>query len=218
MHRVIILLFWSLLFGIFAALAAAWLPAVFSTRGATASGWATIDGRTWSVVMTRQTFGDHIHLRQGGFAPLGGPPKQLQSDMAEALNFDLPSREESPYLRSFEIVRAGWPWRSFRATRQFDLTTIDPLAELWTHGAILEERSLLEPLSMRVLPYGPIWSGLLANVAVWSTMWGALFLGFGSLRGFRRRRSGRCVQCGYDLAHTTSGTCPECGAMITPAT
>ena len=26
-----------------------------------------------------------------------------------------------------------------------------------------------------------------------------------------RRRSGRCVQCGYDLRGNTSGRCPECG-------
>jgi hypothetical protein len=31
------------------------------------------------------------------------------------------------------------------------------------------------------------------------------------LRARRRRRTGRCPACGYDLTANTSGTCPECG-------
>ena len=30
-------------------------------------------------------------------------------------------------------------------------------------------------------------------------------------RGLRRRREGRCRQCGYDLTGNVSGVCPECG-------
>ena len=29
-----------------------------------------------------------------------------------------------------------------------------------------------------------------------------------------RRKAGRCLKCGYDLIHNTSGTCPECGTPI----
>lgn len=39
--------------------------------------------------------------------------------------------------------------------------------------------------------------------------------GRGSLRS-RRRRSGLCTECGYDLTGNRSGTCPECGAHVIP--
>ena len=31
---------------------------------------------------------------------------------------------------------------------------------------------------------------------------------------YYRRKAGRCLTCGYDLIHNTSGTCPECGTPI----
>lgn len=33
----------------------------------------------------------------------------------------------------------------------------------------------------------------------------------GPLRRWRRRRTGRCIRCGYDLTGNASGRCPECG-------
>ncbi|HET6251433.1 MAG TPA: hypothetical protein VFE47_27355 [Tepidisphaeraceae bacterium] len=29
-----------------------------------------------------------------------------------------------------------------------------------------------------------------------------------------RKKAGRCLKCGYDLLHNTSGICPECGTPI----
>jgi hypothetical protein len=41
----------------------------------------------------------------------------------------------------------------------------------------------------------------------------------GPLRRRRRRQRGCCLHCGYCLIGNTSGTCPECGAVVTePAT
>ena len=31
---------------------------------------------------------------------------------------------------------------------------------------------------------------------------------------YYQRMAGRCLKCGYDLIHNTSGTCPECGTPI----
>ena len=41
---------------------------------------------------------------------------------------------------------------------------------------------------------------------------GVVPLGYGPLRVWRRRRAGRCVDCGYNLLGNRSGRCPECGA------
>jgi predicted RNA-binding Zn-ribbon protein involved in translation (DUF1610 family) len=35
-----------------------------------------------------------------------------------------------------------------------------------------------------------------------------------ALRRVRRRRKGRCSQCGYDLTGNVSGRCPECGSTV----
>jgi hypothetical protein len=35
-----------------------------------------------------------------------------------------------------------------------------------------------------------------------------------ALRGYRRRRRGLCVKCGYNLTGNVSGVCPECGAEV----
>ncbi|MBL9148579.1 MAG: hypothetical protein JNM94_07785 [Phycisphaerae bacterium] len=65
-----------------------------------------------------------------------------------------------------------------------------------------------------VLPYQPIWSGLLLNVAAWCVP-GAFMVfawkGLGAVRAYhRRRRQGRCSRCGYILHGAPR--CPECGA------
>lgn len=202
------------MFGLVSMLAVGWLPFVMMSRGELVSGWSSIDDRMWKVTFAQRALRDHIHVGQAGPLQFGGPSNRLPNEMVAALMIDLPPREESPYLRSYEVVRGGWPWRSFRATRSFDLTTTDPLAELWTHGAILKDGSVLEPLSMQVLPYGPMWSGLLANVAVWSAGWCVLLFGLSTMRSLVRRRRGRCPRCGYDLAHSPSDACPECGTKV----
>jgi len=43
-----------------------------------------------------------------------------------------------------------------------------------------------------------------------------LFFGlYQPLKRYRRRRSGLCASCGYDLSGNVSGKCPECGTVIT---
>jgi hypothetical protein len=62
------------------------------------------------------------------------------------------------------------------------------------------------------LPIAPIWSGLAINTLFYGTIaWVLLFLP-GTVRRWRRRRVGRCVQCAYDRAGLAAGApCPECG-------
>ncbi len=65
-----------------------------------------------------------------------------------------------------------------------------------------------------MLPYLPIWPGLLANTAICGGAWWALLFGPGVLKRWHRRRTGRCVTCGYDLrglSGRSEGVCPECG-------
>ena len=62
-----------------------------------------------------------------------------------------------------------------------------------------------------MLAYWPIGAGLIADTALYSSVWSALFIVPWGLRRRRRRRHGLCHACGYSLAGNTTGVCPECG-------
>ena len=57
----------------------------------------------------------------------------------------------------------------------------------------------------------PLWMGvwLFASYPVWVVV-------RGPLRGWRRRRKGLCVHCGYNLHGASTNICPECGKPIDP--
>jgi hypothetical protein len=61
------------------------------------------------------------------------------------------------------------------------------------------------------LPVRPLWSGLVADVALWSAVWLGLASGPRVIRVRRRLRAGRCPRCGYELCGDLASGCPECG-------
>ncbi|MBX3359112.1 MAG: hypothetical protein KF745_11885 [Phycisphaeraceae bacterium] len=67
--------------------------------------------------------------------------------------------------------------------------------------------------SYTILPLRPIWPALIADSAIFASLWGILLFIPGPLRRFLRRRRGKCPHCAYDLRATPTGApCPECGA------
>ena len=67
--------------------------------------------------------------------------------------------------------------------------------------------------TLRVLPYRPIWWGLLGNTLVYAAAWMLLVFGFTVPRRWLRLRRGFCGNCAYDLRSlpVTIERCPECG-------
>ncbi len=80
----------------------------------------------------------------------------------------------------------------------------------------------------RILPYVPIWPGLVINTLFYAAIWFGVFFGFTGAKRFLRAKRGRCPRCGYDLrgqrmeeshphpnplppSRGGSIRCPECG-------
>ena len=108
---------------------------------------------------------------------------------------------ESPRPRPADvlwIVRAGFPFDAFEG---------DLLRPAYGRT---ERRFVLE-IEERLLPFRPLWLGLLLNVAIYyAIIEAALFTLLCAIRR-RRMRKGLCPACGYDLRGEFDGGCPECG-------
>jgi hypothetical protein len=67
-----------------------------------------------------------------------------------------------------------------------------------------------------IIPYRPIWAGLILNTALHASLWWLVLFGPGITRRALRRRRGLCPRCAYDLhALPLASPCPECGRSPT---
>lgn len=96
------------------------------------------------------------------------------------------------------------------------------------HGAveiqsIRQSKGLWSGTYPAVLPWRPVWAGLVGDAVLFSAVWACplpILAAFSSLRRSRRSSRGQCGGCGYPLAGVERAKCPECGlvraAAITP--
>ena len=107
---------------------------------------------------------------------------------------------------------AGWPLRAVYTQITFD----GRLNRNVSPNYIVEQRWAIRWTSGSrdwVLPYRPLWTGLLANTALYAAAWTPLVLLPGAVARWRRARQGRCMRCGYARAGLKAdAACPECGA------
>lgn len=66
-------------------------------------------------------------------------------------------------------------------------------------------------LTLRALPYRPIWSGLAFNTAFYGLIWFGVIRIPRGVRRARRVNHGRCPRCAYDRRGDYTTPCPECG-------
>ncbi len=114
-------------------------------------------------------------------------------------------------------LRMGWPLACLRGGYTVaDYRKQDTVRD--NHGVIRIWRTVAFWGSARrfgkklvSLPVIPDWPAFLGSVLLYGALSFAGVSAWRSARGWRRRRRGRCVACGYDLRGNVSGTCPECG-------
>lgn len=113
---------------------------------------------------------------------------------------------------SIAVFNAGLPWRSTQTgvhhiTDAPQRTTTPPVSltgglTLWTNGGH-------GPLDRFALPLFPLWPGFALNTLAFAAGLAVFWHAPAGVRRFRRMRSGRCLDCGYDT--TGLHLCPECG-------
>ena len=123
----------------------------------------------------------------------------------------------------YSETQAGWPFRALACRNESEVTLVTG------NTGMQVNRSGLDPVqggwelpsfrggpfggAWRAIPLRPMWSGLIADIILWSGVWWALLFGVGALRRRRRRERGQCPGCGYDLSSggVPHDRCPECG-------
>jgi hypothetical protein len=114
---------------------------------------------------------------------------------------------------------AGWPWKCVRAWQTHAVIVIGDEAEFVYnhHAGISLPTGRFAPDGPRtmMLPYGPIWSGLFLNAALWGSIAWATPRVLQWVREIHRAKRGLCRSCGYptDKSKPTA-PCPECGSVV----
>jgi hypothetical protein len=106
--------------------------------------------------------------------------------------------------------RTGWPLRTVCSTgaeSSSDGKLVTALA--WVSSADFDWISLNRG---QLLPYGPIWTGLIANTVFYAAIIWLLIRGPIELRRRMRQLRGQCQACGYPIR--TSSVCAECGIAV----
>ncbi len=222
-----------LLLGIVTTIAVAWACAAWVDPYTTAqpsprrSGGA-MDGRHYTIWMvgehaaigtarTVSFWGDPSYTDLFPSGPFFGPPDPLIPNWAPFLvpSADIPAGPQHVRVADGR----GWPflamWSGLSYDEPIQLPTKTPTI---THGLVLNPSAMSGPspeTTVRMLPLALIWSGFLADTAIYSLVWFVLLMLIVAGRRALRSRQGCCVTCGYDLRGTPHGQCPECGTALT---
>ncbi len=141
------------------------------------------------------------HVAWGGALDRRGFPFLAFEGLIVGAYLDDPRLETDP--------DSGLP-KIFRSEHAFSAREIDRLLDqVGIDAPGPPDRQNL--MTERVVPYRPLWGGLVANTLIYGSIWWVLLFGVASTRRALRRRHGRCGSCGYRLSPDLGERCPECG-------
>ena len=148
---------------------------------------------------------ESIEIPQFDFDP--GPVAELQS-RRRGLRAWYRASHDPP--RITVVVNFGLPLQSLtmRHTSEKNARSLGGVA---VPNFLVTNQPELAVLTAKRLPVLPLWPGFLVDTAFWGGAAFVVWSGPGFVRRRARRRRGRCVRCGYELAGVGGGVCPECG-------
>ena len=113
-------------------------------------------------------------------------------------------------------VRSGWPVHSLRGASYQGGTRADMGTEnvfMITVGTIWAYPPPVTRVpDRRLIPYEPLWGGLVINTLFYAAVLWLLICGPFALRRFLRVRRGLCPKCAYPTGE--SSVCTECGGAL----
>jgi hypothetical protein len=132
-----------------------------------------------------------------------------------------PGVDQIVHDRWVAIVDAvGWPFRCLTGSVHSVPPGSDPLrhvlrlssADAWV--AFADDRKIL--MYARGVPFRVHIAELLANISAFAAFNASVYCIIISTRTWRRRKTNRCVSCGYLLSGLQGHVCPECGGSMMP--
>jgi hypothetical protein len=125
------------------------------------------------------------------------------------------------YRGGVSFLKAGWPFRSLRATwvPPGDPGATGSVPKGWTEASASGPFAVASAhaggwaegvpvMGAYRMPVEPIPAGFVRNELVYAAVLGAGLFGTGHARALVRRFTGRCSACGYPVS---AAVCPECG-------
>jgi hypothetical protein len=195
-----------LLAGAAASLLIAATPAVMCAVGASTSRWTRIDSATAAAERASH-----------GLQPAG-----TVNDGTTWIGFGAATHEiwcagsrssPLPHITILTSSSSGWPFRCLRgsATSLRFSGTAGPVLQVQSALVLADQRQTIDGPAAVLLPYQPIWPGLLGNIACWTAVSMAVHWLAAAIRRSPVRTGGGCRNCGYPLSPNCR--CAECGTL-----
>ncbi len=129
----------------------------------------------------------------------------------------VPGEPKEIYGAGVPTVNVGWPMLAFTSP-PVTFAEAGSFAEFkaaiehaYAHTTTTAAPELLRARPHRVVPGRILPLGFAVNTLLYAAVAGAVIFAPGIIRRHLRRRSGRCIGCGYPL--TGGEVCPECGEV-----
>lgn len=148
----------------------------------------------------------------------------------QAIHWSAEPSVERPERAFATEVRAGWPHKAIQgfllysgvvqnADEKWLLCDSSMLSRLHAYRHEVNFSPYRPSRRASLLPLRPMWVGFVTNSLFYSLILFGVWcvpLALNRLRRWRRRMTGRCEFCGYDMSGTCALRCSECGMPHVP--